>query len=138
MKLLSLVTCFGFSAWYAWVDITRYFVPSALLTCNIFPASDSASNFKYLYAYSPLHNISKDKNYPATLVITSDHDDRVVPAHSFKYAATMQELYKGKNPMLIRIDTNSGHGMSNMMKSIELSADIYAFTLYNMGEVWKK
>lgn len=101
-------------------------------------SSDSASNFKYLYAYSPLHNISKDKNYPATLVITSDHDDRVVPAHSFKYAATMQELYKGKNPMLIRIDTNSGHGMSNMMKSIELSADIYAFTLYNMGEVWKK
>lgn len=101
-------------------------------------SSDSASNFKYLYAYSPLHNISKDKNYPATLVITSDHDDRVVPAHSFKYTATMQELYKGKNPMLIRIETNSGHGMSNIMKSIELSADIYAFTLYNMGEIWKK
>ena len=71
-------------------------------------------------------------------MITSDHDDRVVPAHSFKYAATMQEMYKGKNPMLIRIDTNSGHGISNMMKSIQLSADIYAFTLYNMGEVWKK
>ena len=101
-------------------------------------SSDSASNFRYLYAYSPLHNISKDKNYPATFVITSDHDDRVVPAHSFKYAATMQEMYKGQNPMLIRIDTNSGHGMSNMMKSIQLSADIYAFTLYNMGEVWKK
>lgn len=100
--------------------------------------SDTVSNFKYLYAYSPLHNISKNKNYPATLVITSDHDDRVVPAHSFKYTATMQELYKGKNPVLIRIDTNSGHGMSNMMKNIELTADIYAFTLYNMGLQWKK
>lgn len=101
-------------------------------------SSDSANAFKYLYAYSPLHNIRSGKNYPATLVITSDHDDRVVPAHSFKYAATMQEVYKGKNPILIRIDTNSGHGMSNMMKSIELTADIYAFTLYNMGIEWKK
>ena len=100
--------------------------------------SDSASAFKYLYAYSPLHNISSNKNYPATLIITSDHDDRVVPAHSFKYAATMQEMYRGKNPVLIRIETNSGHGMSNMMKSIELAADIYAFTLYNMGLGWKK
>ncbi|HUQ65112.1 MAG TPA: prolyl oligopeptidase family serine peptidase [Flavitalea sp.] len=100
-------------------------------------SSDTASNFKYLYAYSPLHNIKADKNYPATLVITSDHDDRVVPAHSFKYSATLQELYKGKNPVLIRIDTNSGHGMSNMMKNIELTADIYAFTLYNMGLQWK-
>jgi prolyl oligopeptidase len=101
-------------------------------------SSDSANAFKYLYAYSPLHNINGNKNYPATLVITSDHDDRVVPAHSFKYAATMQEMYKGKNPVLLRIDTNSGHGMSNMMKSIELAADIYAFTLYNMGLEWKK
>jgi prolyl oligopeptidase len=101
-------------------------------------SSDSASAFKYLYAYSPLHNITSDKDYPATLVITSDHDDRVVPAHSFKYTATLQEMYKGKNPVLIRIDTNSGHGMSNMMKSIELAADIYAFTLFNMGLEWKK
>ena len=101
-------------------------------------SSDSASAFKYLYAYSPLHNIKSDINYPATLIITSDHDDRVVPAHSFKYAATMQEMYKGKNPVLIRIDTNSGHGMSNMMKSIELAADMYAFTFYNMGLGWKK
>lgn len=100
-------------------------------------SSDSASQFKYLYAYSPLHNIKGGKNYPATLIITGDHDDRVVPAHSFKYAATLQEVYRGKNPMLIRIDTNSGHGMSNMMKSIELTADIYAFTLYNMGLKWK-
>jgi prolyl oligopeptidase len=101
-------------------------------------SSDSADAFKYLYAYSPLHNISSNKDYPATLVITSDHDDRVVPAHSFKYTATMQEMYKGKNPVLIRIDTNSGHGTSNTMKNIELTADIYAFTLYNMGLAWKK
>lgn len=101
-------------------------------------SSDSAVDFRYLYAYSPLHNVRSDKNYPATLVITSDHDDRVVPAHSFKYTATMQELYKGKNPVLIRIDTNSGHGISNMMKNIELTSDIYAFTLYNMGLEWKK
>jgi prolyl oligopeptidase len=101
-------------------------------------SSDSTNAFKYLYAYSPLHNIKTGKNYPATLVITSDHDDRVVPAHSFKYTATMQEMYKGKNPVLIRIDTNSGHGMSNMMKSIDLTTDIYAFTLYNMGLEWKK
>ena len=101
-------------------------------------SSDTASNFTYLYAYSPLHNITADKKYPATLVITSDHDDRVVPAHSFKYTATMQERYKGKNPVLIRIDTNSGHGMSNMMKSIDLTADIYSFIYYNMGLEWKK
>jgi len=101
-------------------------------------SSDTASNFTYLYAYSPLHNINADKKYPATLVITSDHDDRVVPAHSFKYIATMQERYKGKNPVLIRIDTNSGHGMSNMMKSIDLTADIYSFIFYNMGLEWKK
>lgn len=101
-------------------------------------SSDSASQFKYLYAYSPLHNIKGNKNYPATLVVTSDHDDRVVPAHSFKYAATLQEYYKGKNPVLIRIDTNSGHGMSNMMKNIELVADMYSFSLFNLGLQWKK
>jgi len=101
-------------------------------------SSDSSNAFKYLYEYSPLHNIRSDNDYPATLIITSDHDDRVVPAHSFKYAATLQEMYKGKNPVLIRIDTNSGHGMSNMMKNIELTADIYAFILYNMGLEWKK
>lgn len=103
-----------------------------------FGSSDSASQFSYLYAYSPLHNIKGEKDYPATLVVTSDHDDRVVPAHSFKYAATLQEYYKGKNPVLIRIDTNSGHGMSNMMKNIELIADLYAFSLHNMGLAWKR
>ncbi len=100
--------------------------------------SDSASQFNYLYKYSPIHNIRSGINYPATIVITSDHDDRVVPAHSFKYGATLQEFYKGKNPVLVRIDTNSGHGTSNMMKSIELIADMYSFSFYNMGQTWKK
>jgi prolyl oligopeptidase len=67
------------------------------------------------------------------LITTADHDDRVVPAHSFKYAATLQEKYKGPNPILIRIDSNSGHGSSNTSKNIETMADIYAFTFYNMG-----
>ena len=96
-------------------------------------SSDNPEEFKALYAYSPIHNLKEGQNYPATLVTTADHDDRVVPAHSFKYAATLQEKYKGPNPVLIRIDTNSGHGASNTKKSLELMADIYAFALWNMG-----
>ena len=92
-----------------------------------------AVNFNNLYKYSPLHNISSTANYPSTLVTTADHDDRVVPAHSFKYMATLQEKYKGKNPVLIRIDTNSGHGASNTKKNIETTADIYSFIFYEMG-----
>jgi prolyl oligopeptidase len=71
--------------------------------------------------------------YPSTLITTADHDDRVVPAHSFKYAATMQAAYKGPNPVIIRIDTKSGHGASNLTKSIELSADIFSFIYHEMG-----
>ena len=96
-------------------------------------SSDNADEFKALYAFSPLHNI-KGMNYPATMVFTSDHDDRVVPAHSFKYAATLQEKNTSSKPMIIRIDTNSGHGSSNTAKLIELTADSYAFVLYNMGK----
>lgn len=95
--------------------------------------SDSAADFRTLYAYSPMHNIKPGINYPATIVTTADHDDRVVPAHSFKYAATLQEHYKGNNPVLIRIDVNSGHGASNLKKGLETTADIYSFTFYNMG-----
>jgi len=95
------------------------------------------ANFKNLYAFSPLHNVSATANYPSTLVTTADHDDRVVPAHSFKYIATMQEKYKGKNPLLIRIDTNSGHGASNTKKNIETIADIYSFIFSEMGVVPK-
>ncbi len=95
--------------------------------------SDSLKDFQNLYKYSPLHNIKEGINYPATLITTADHDDRVVPAHSFKYAATIQEKYKGSNPVLIRIDTNSGHGSSNTAKAIETTADIYSFIFYNTG-----
>ncbi len=96
-------------------------------------SSDNADEFKFLYAYSPIHNVREGVKYPATLVTTADHDDRVVPAHSFKYAATLQEKYQGENPVMIRIDTNSGHGASNTKKNIELTADIFSFVLYNMG-----
>ncbi len=96
-------------------------------------SSDNPEDFKNLVAYSPIHNIKPGIDYPATIITTADHDDRVVPAHSFKYAATLQEHYKGNNPLLIRIDVNSGHGASNLKKALETTADIYAFTFYNMG-----
>ena len=96
-------------------------------------SSDNAEEFKALYAYSPLHNIKAGVKYPATLVTTADHDDRVVPAHSFKYAATLQEKASKENPVLIRIETKSGHGASNVTKQIETTADVYAFIMHNMG-----
>jgi len=96
-------------------------------------SSDNAEEFKALYAYSPLHNLKAGTKYPATLVTTADHDDRVVPAHSFKYAATLQERQGGPAPVLIRIDTKSGHGASNTKKQIESTADIYAFVLHHLG-----
>jgi prolyl oligopeptidase len=96
-------------------------------------SSDDAAEFKALYAYSPLHNIREGVDYPATLITTADHDDRVVPAHSFKYAATLQAKASPKAPALIRIETKSGHGASNTTKSIEMAADIYAFIMNNLG-----
>jgi prolyl oligopeptidase len=96
-------------------------------------SSDSAADFKNLFKFSPLHNIKSGLQYPATIITTADHDDRVVPAHSFKYAATLQEKYRGNNPLLIRIETNSGHGASNLKKGLEISSDIYSFIFYNMG-----
>ena len=96
-------------------------------------SSDNAVDFKNLMTYSPIHNIKPGINYPATIITTADHDDRVVPAHSFKYAATLQDNYKGSNPVLIRIDVNSGHGASNLKKALETAADIYSFSFYNMG-----
>ncbi len=80
-------------------------------------SSDKADEFKALYAYSPIHNVRAGVKYPAVLITTADHDDRVVPAHSFKYAATMQEKASRENPVLIRIDTKSGHGASNTAKA---------------------
>jgi prolyl oligopeptidase len=96
-------------------------------------SSEDPAQFKALYAYSPIHNIRKGGKYPATLITTADHDDRVVPAHSFKYAATLQELAESDKPLLIRIDVKSGHGASNLTKALETTADIYAFIMQNMG-----
>jgi prolyl oligopeptidase len=96
-------------------------------------SSDKEADFKWLYAYSPLHNLKEGVAYPATLATTADHDDRVVPAHSFKFAATLQEKHRGKNPVLIRIETRSGHGASNVTKAIEATADQYAFFLSHVG-----
>jgi prolyl oligopeptidase len=96
-------------------------------------SSDNAAEFKALYAYSPIHNIKAGTKYPATLITTADHDDRVVPGHSFKYAAALQSAQAGDNPILIRIDTKSGHGASSTTKSIEQTTDIYSFLMLNLG-----
>ena len=103
-------------------------------------SSDSLDGFKYLYKYSPLHNIKEGVEYPATLVTTGDHDDRVVPAHSFKFIATLQEKYKGPNPMLIRIDINAGHAGATPLgsskpiaKQIDEMTDVLSFMLFNLG-----
>ncbi|HQF41308.1 MAG TPA: prolyl oligopeptidase family serine peptidase [Ignavibacteriaceae bacterium] len=96
-------------------------------------SSDNEEQFNYLYKYSPLHNINGELNYPAVLVTTADHDDRVVPAHSFKYIATLQEKYKGENPVLIRIETKAGHGAGKpTSKVIEEVADLWSFVFYNL------
>jgi len=96
-------------------------------------SSDNAKDFPYLYAYSPLHNFTDGACYPATMVTTADHDDRVVPAHSFKFAATLQEKQACANPVLIRIETRSGHGSSNLSKAIEDLTDQWSFMFFNMG-----
>ncbi len=97
-------------------------------------SEDSKEMFEYLLGYSPLHNLKPGTSYPATLVTTADHDDRVVPAHSFKFAATLQECHQGNNPVLIRIDTKAGHGGGKpLAKVIEEQADIYGFIMYNLG-----
>jgi len=97
-------------------------------------SSDDPEQFKYLYAYSPLHNIREGLNYPATLVTTADHDDRVVPAHSFKYIAELQSKYNGENPVMIRIETQAGHGAGKpTSKIIEEVADVWSFIFYNLG-----
>lgn len=97
-------------------------------------SSDSLEHFKNLLSYSPLHNIKERNNYPATLITTADHDDRVVPAHSFKFAATLQEMSKGPNPILIRIDTKAGHGGGKpTSKIIDEQTDVWSFMFNNIG-----
>lgn len=97
-------------------------------------SADSKEMFEYLKAYSPLHTLKEGVEYPATMVTTADHDDRVVPAHSFKFAARLQECQAGKAPVLIRIDSKAGHGGGKpLSKVMEETADIYGFIMYNMG-----
>ncbi len=97
-------------------------------------SSDDSTQFENLLGYSPYHNLKEGLNYPATMITTSDHDDRVVPAHSFKYAARLQEVYKGENPVLIRIEVNAGHGAGRPTKMIiDAVTDKWAFMFYNMG-----
>ncbi len=96
--------------------------------------SENKEQFEYIYKYSPIHNIKQNVEYPAIMVTTADHDDRVVPAHSFKYIATLQEKYQGQNPVLIRIETKAGHGAGKpTSKQIDEAVDIYSFIFYNMG-----
>ncbi len=97
----------------------------------------SKEEFENLYRYSPLHNLKEGVSYPATLITTADHDDRVVPAHSFKFAAALQEKHRGENPVLIRIAVKSGHGASSTEKAIEETTDVFAFLLHNLGVVPK-
>nr|WP_276902108.1 prolyl oligopeptidase family serine peptidase [Pedobacter kyonggii] len=100
-------------------------------------SSDKKEDFDFLIKYSPLHNLKSGVNYPATLITTADHDDRVVPAHSFKFAATLQEKYKGENPVLIRIETKAGHGAGKpTTKVIEEAADVWSFVFQNLEMSW--
>ena len=118
------------------LDMLRYhtFTAGAGWAYDYGTAEDSKEMFNYLKGYSPVHNVKSGVKYPATLVTTGDHDDRVVPAHSFKFAAELQEKQTGSNPVLIRIETNAGHGAGKpVSKTIEEAADIQAFTLFNMG-----
>ena len=118
------------------LDMLRYhtFTAGAGWAYDYGTAEESQEMFEYLKGYSPVHNVKPGVEYPATLVTTGDHDDRVVPAHSFKFAAELQEKQSGANPTLIRIETNAGHGAGTpVSKTIEQYADIYGFTLFNMG-----
>ena len=118
------------------MDMLRYhtFTAGAGWAYDYGTAEDSKEMFNYLKGYSPVHNVKAGVEYPATLVTTGDHDDRVVPAHSFKFAAELQEKQTGTHPTLIRIETKAGHGAGTpVSKTIEQYADIFGFTLYNMG-----
>ena len=118
------------------LDMLRYhtFTAGAGWAYDYGTSEDSKEMFEYIKGYSPVQNVKMGTKYPATLVTTGDHDDRVVPAHSFKFAAQLQAKHVGNNPVLIRIETNAGHGAGKpVSKTIEEASDIQAFTLYNMG-----
>jgi len=118
------------------LDMLRYhtFTAGAGWAYDYGTAEDSKEMFEYIKAYSPVHNVKEGVAYPATMVTTGDHDDRVVPAHSFKFAAALQEKQTGDNPTLIRIDVNAGHGAGKSTEAmINEQVDVMAFTLFNMG-----
>ena len=118
------------------LDMLRYhtFTAGAGWAYDYGTADDSKEMFEYLLNYSPVHNVKKGTKYPATMVTTGDHDDRVVPAHSFKFICELQAKQVGSNPVLIRIETNAGHGAGTpVSKRIDASADIMSFILFNMG-----
>ncbi|REG92962.1 prolyl oligopeptidase [Flavobacterium aquicola] len=118
------------------MDMLRYhtFTSGAGWAFDYGTSADSKEMFEYIKGYSPVANVKSGVQYPATMVTTGDHDDRVVPAHSFKFAAELQEKQSGTNPVLIRIDINAGHGAGkSLAATIQESCDIQAFTLYNMG-----
>ncbi len=117
------------------LDMLRYhtFTAGAGWAADYGTSEESPEMFNYLKKYSPLHALTPNTDYPATMITTADHDDRVVPAHSFKYAARLQECHTGKNPVMIRIQTNAGHGSVSMSQRIALTADQYAFAWDNMG-----
>ena len=118
------------------MDMLRYhtFTAGAGWAYDYGTSEDSKEMFEYIKGYSPVHNVSVGTKYPATMVTTGDHDDRVVPAHSFKFAAELQDKQSGDNPTLIRIDINAGHGAGkSVAATIQESVDVQAFTLFNMG-----
>ena len=118
------------------LDMLRYhtFTAGAGWAYDYGTAEQSKEMFEYLKGYSPVHNVKEGIEYPATLVTTGDHDDRVVPAHSFKFAAELQDKQSGNNPTLIRIAVNAGHGAGKSLEErINEASDVYGFTLYNMG-----
>jgi len=118
------------------LDMLRYhkFTAGAGWAFDYGTSEESEEMFEYLLGYSPVHNVEENIEYPATLVTTGDHDDRVVPAHSFKFAAHLQDKQIGKNPVLIRIEKDAGHGGGTpLSKTIDQYSDIFSFTLFNMG-----
>ena len=118
------------------LDMLRYhtFTAGAGWAYDYGTSEQSPEMFNYLLGYSPVHNVKQGVTYPATMITTADHDDRVVPAHSFKFAAELQAKDSGVNPQLIRIDVKAGHGAGMPVSmQIDQAADVFSFALYNMG-----